>query len=84
MSQTRGFDIVNRLRANLDKYPGFNNLNSEAAAEIERLRAALAEVEAENKRLRELLRRIADCDWLPEHDGMSVHEIARAALGEKP
>lgn len=31
-------DIVERLRANLSKYPGFVNLNEEAAAEIERLR----------------------------------------------
>lgn len=32
-------DIVERLRANADKYPGFENLNTEAAATIETLRA---------------------------------------------
>lgn len=31
-------DIVERLMANLHKYPGFQNLNTEAATEIERLR----------------------------------------------
>ena len=31
-------DIVERLRANMDKYPGFENMNTEAATEIERLR----------------------------------------------
>lgn len=32
-------DIVERLRANTNKYPGFENLNTEAAATIETLRA---------------------------------------------
>jgi hypothetical protein len=32
-------DIVERLRANTEKYPGFENLNTEAAATIETLRA---------------------------------------------
>lgn len=31
-------DIVVRLRANTEKYPGFENLNTEAAATIELLR----------------------------------------------
>lgn len=43
-------DIVERLTANLDKYPGFQNMNSEAAAEIERLRARVAELEAQRDR----------------------------------
>ena len=36
-------DIVERLRANMDKYPGFENMNSEAAAEITTLRLRVAE-----------------------------------------
>lgn len=35
-------DIVERLRANMDKYPGFENMNTEAATEIERLRELVA------------------------------------------
>lgn len=38
-------DIVDRLRANTDKYPGFENMNTDAAAEIERLRARVADLE---------------------------------------
>lgn len=38
-------DIVERLRANMDKYPGFENMNTEAATEIERLRARVADLE---------------------------------------
>lgn len=34
-------DIVERLRANMHKYPGFQNLNTEAADEIERLRGEI-------------------------------------------
>ena len=40
-------DIVTRLWGNTGKYPGFENLNTEAAAEIERLRARVAELEAD-------------------------------------
>lgn len=36
-------DIVERLRANMDKYPGLENMNSEAAAEIPTLRLRVAE-----------------------------------------
>ena len=43
-------DIVTRLWGNTGKYPGFENLNTEAAAEIERLRARVAELEAERDR----------------------------------
>ena len=43
-------DIVERLRSNTHKYPGFENMNTEAAAEIERLRARVAELEAERDR----------------------------------
>lgn len=43
-------DLLRRLRANLDKYPGFVNLNAEAATAIETLLAQqkvlVAEVEA--------------------------------------
>lgn len=46
-------DIVKRLRANLDKYPGFVNLNADAATAIETLLAQRAvlvkEVEAGRK-----------------------------------
>lgn len=66
-------DIVERLRKNTDKYPGFQNLNTEAAAEIERLRndnqhiAGLGlaadsdfhRVSADNERLRAALDQIA-------------------------
>lgn len=37
-------DIVERLRANTHKHPGFENMKTEAAAEIERLRARVAEL----------------------------------------
>ena len=41
-------DIVTRLWGNTgDKYPGFQNMNSEAAAEITRLREELAAWKAE-------------------------------------
>lgn len=36
-------DIVERLRANMDKYPGFENMNTQAASEIDHLRARVAE-----------------------------------------
>lgn len=37
-------DIVTRLRGNTAKYPGFQNMNTEAADEIERLRVFVADV----------------------------------------
>lgn len=47
-------DIVTRLWGNTgDKYPGFQNLNTEAAAEITRLRARLAAWKAEAEAWRE-------------------------------
>lgn len=45
-------DIVTRLWGNTGKYPGFENLNTEAATEIERLRARVAELEAANDKWR--------------------------------
>ena len=38
-------DIVERLRKNTEKYPGFQNLNTEAADEIELLREALSVID---------------------------------------
>ncbi len=47
-------DIVTRLWGNTgDKYPGFQNMNSEAAAEITRLREELAAWKAEAEAIRE-------------------------------
>lgn len=40
-------DIVTRLWGNTVNYPGFENIKTEAAREIERLRARVAELEAE-------------------------------------
>lgn len=49
-------DIVTRLWGNTgNKYPGFQNLNTEAAAEIERLRARVAELEADNADFKKLI-----------------------------
>lgn len=39
MSEIDTKDIVKRLRANTHKYTGFQNLNTEAADEIDRLRS---------------------------------------------
>lgn len=52
-------DIVTRLWGNTGKYPGFENLNTEAAAEIERLRARVAELEAAAAHLA--------CAWTAQH-----------------
>ena len=75
--------IVVRLLGNTGKYPGFENMNTEAAAEITRLRAELAAAVAERDRLREALKKITEYDlhWHPEcrHD---CSEIARTALKE--
>lgn len=56
MAEMPDYDaIVKRLRANLDKYPEFVNLNAEAAAAIDALLAQrkvlVAEVEAARKLL---------------------------------
>ncbi len=75
MSETR--DIVERLRANLDKYPGFNNLNSDAATTIESLRATVAGLEKERDGLREALERLCN----REYCNSWVRDIARTALG---
>lgn len=45
-------DIVERLRANLHKYPGFVNLSEEAANEIKSLREAVRVLGAEVRRRR--------------------------------
>jgi hypothetical protein len=61
-------DIVERLTANLDKYPGFQNLNTEAAAEIERLRARVAELEAQRDRWKAIAEKrhaiLLDLEWV--------------------
>ena len=51
-------DIVTRLWGNTGKYPGFENLNTEAAAEIERLRARVAELEAAANQLPFVVRHV--------------------------
>ena len=53
-------DIVERLTANTHKYPGFQNMNSEAAAEITRLREDNMRLREENADLR---RKLYGVDW---------------------
>ena len=61
-------DIVERLTANTNKYPGFQNLNTEAAAEIERLRARVAELEAQRDRWKAIAEKrhaiLLDLEWV--------------------
>ena len=62
-------DIVTRLWGNTgDKYPGFQNLNTEAAAEIERLRARGAELEAQRDRWKAIAEKrhaiLLDLEWV--------------------
>ena len=66
-------DIVERLRANMDKYPGFENMNTEAATEIERLRVRVAELEAERDRWKAIAENrhaiLLDLEWSSyDHD----------------
>ncbi len=54
-------DIVTRLWGNTgDKYPGFQNLNTEAAAEITRLRAELAFSENQRRMLADAAMKLDD------------------------
>lgn len=85
-------DIVTRLWGNTgDKYPGFENLNTEAAAEIERLRARVAELEkdrdswkrealAAREHIREITRRSYGVE--DRFDTTTPYNNARAANGE--
>lgn len=61
-------DIVTRLWGNTGKYPGFENLNTEAAAEIERLRARVAELEAQRDRWKAIAEKrhaiLLDLEWV--------------------
>ena len=80
-------DIVERLTANLDKYPGFQNLNTEAAAEITRLRDELAAWKAEAMAARHFISMGRIEAWQPDefHPGIPTHievQSARAANGE--
>lgn len=68
-------DIVERLTANLDKYPGFQNLNTEAAAEITRLRDELAAWKAEA----EAWRQADDCDPMVRGECIREARERRAA-----
>ncbi len=68
-------DIVERLTANTHKYPGFQNLNTEAAAEITRLRARLAAWKAEA----EAWRQADDCDPMVRGECIREARERRAA-----
>lgn len=73
-------DIVERLRANTEKYPGFENMNTEAAATIETLRA---EVKAWRERDVEMCRNDADPYPWPKLDLAIEATDAAQALGKE-
>ena len=80
-------DIVERLRANMDKYPGFENMNTEAATEIERLREEVKRWKAEAMAARHFISMGRIEAWQPDefHPGIPPHieyKAARAANGE--
>lgn len=62
-------DIVTRLWGNTGKYPGFENLNTEAAAEIERLRA---DIDSANNALRILYANLKTATTAMERCGLTA------------
>lgn len=68
-------DIVTRLWGNTANYPGFENIKTEAAREIDRLRARLAAWKAEA----EAWRQADDCDPMVRGECIREARERRAA-----
>jgi hypothetical protein len=75
-------DIVERLRAITDWWRAPGRMAEQAADEIEKLRAALHEIERSHIPDQPAAFEHSDLDWARLHVG-KLRSVARAALGEK-